>query len=594
MPEPVSGGRRYLPGLDGLRALAVFAVIAYHLNLPQASGGLLGVGLFFVLSGYLITEGLIAQWERSHTIRLGDFWKRRARRLLPALAVLLASVTIYVGLVRPAEWTTVRQAVVAAVFYVSNWWAIFHHVSYFARFGPPSPLDHLWSLAVEEQFYLLWPLVLWAGFKTVRHRGWLTVLVVTMALCSAGWMAWIYHPGADPNRVYYGTDTRAFALLIGAALALIWRSDRLAPLIPLRSRWILDGVGVMSLVVILAMMGRANPYTPSLYRGGLFGFSILSAVLVAVLAHPATRLGRLFGVSPLRWIGARSYGIYLWHYPVIVLTAPFTLNTFHWPLALAQTAASITLAALSWRFLEEPIRRGAARRLWRRLFPAQHRFAWILAPVPLALAGMVVVPALAGNPSPASTSLAMAPEPSQPLSRIPSPSPSVSAHASPTPASPSPTPFNGITAIGDSVLIDAAPDLTQVLPNIHINAQVGRQLFEAEPIVQHLEATQELGRAVVLELGTNGPFTKPEIDSLLKTIGPKRRIVLVNTRVPKPWEKPMNQLIDQAAQTHSNTVLVRWYSASSGHPDYFDPDGVHLTPKGAAAFANLVAGALKP
>ncbi len=351
--------RRYMPGLDGLRALAVLAVIAYHLNLPWAPGGLLGVCIFLVLSGYLITDILLAQWNLSASMNLKDFWLGRARRLLPALLTMLSGVMLWIYLYDPNRLSSLWNEVLAAVFYSSNWWLIFHKVSYFASFGPPSPLGHLWSLAVEEQFYLLWPLLLGLGLRYIPRRGRLMGLITALVIASATAMAVIYQPGLDPNRVYYGTDTRAFALLIGAVLALLWPSRKLAADLSPRQRMTLDAAGGSALLAVLAMIWLSNQYQSFLYCGGLLFFSIISAVLVAVLAHPASRLGRLFGISPLRRLGVWSYGIYLWHYPVIVLTSPgVDTGGLDISLAIAQTVLSISLAAISWYLIEEPIRHG--------------------------------------------------------------------------------------------------------------------------------------------------------------------------------------------------------------------------------------------
>ncbi|MDA8227583.1 MAG: acyltransferase, partial [Desulfitobacterium hafniense] len=310
----------YMPGLDGLRALAVFAVIAYHLNLTWVPGGLLGVSLFFVLSGYLITNILLKQWEQSGAIDLKDFWLRRARRLLPALFVMLAGVMSWVMLCAPERMAGLKQEALAAVFYTSNWYLIFHQVSYFESFGPPSPLGHLWSLAVEEQFYLFWPLLLGLGLRYLRQRKWIIGVTMAVALTSAAAMALIYIPGQDPSRVYYGTDTRAFALLVGAVLAMVWPSRKMNPDLSGKKRLALDVAGGLGLLVVLLMIGKTNQYQTSLYQGGLLLYSVAAAGLVAVLAHPASYLGRLFGWGPLRWLGECSYGIYLWHYPVIILT----------------------------------------------------------------------------------------------------------------------------------------------------------------------------------------------------------------------------------------------------------------------------------
>ena len=276
MHQPVRSGQRYLPGLDGLRALAVLAVVAYHLQLGWAQGGLLGVGVFFTLSGYLITDLLLAQREATGSLRLADFWLRRARRLLPALFVVLAVVVAWVTLLDRAQLPAIRGGVAASVGYVSNWWLIAQHSSYFAQFGPPSPLGHLWSLAVEEQFYLVWPWLLWLGLRTVRGRGErtrvynrlaaATLLLAAASACCA--MTLLYCPGYDPTRVYDGTDTRAFGLLIGAALAFVWPSRRLSGDVTAGGRWILDGCGVAGLGVIALLVWRTSEYAPFLYRGG--------------------------------------------------------------------------------------------------------------------------------------------------------------------------------------------------------------------------------------------------------------------------------------------------------------------------------------
>jgi peptidoglycan/LPS O-acetylase OafA/YrhL len=379
MPRPVSSGQRYMPGLDGLRALAVLAVIAYHEQFGWAQGGLLGVGVFFTLSGFLITSLLVGEWSADGRIKLGDFWLHRARRLLPALFVMLAVVTAWVTLEDRARLENLRSAVGAAAGYFSNWYLIARNQSYFSRFAPPAPLDHLWSLAVEEQFYLLWPLLLIVGLILLRRRkvpgAWLILPTAVLTIASAVAMASLYLPGFDPTRVYEGTDTRAFGLLIGAILALAWPSPgRLgahgAP--SKRRRILLDAAGVAGLAVICVMIWRVGEYSPFAYRGGLVALSVATAAVVAATAYPGSLVGQALGWGPLRWIGVRSYGIYLWHFPVIVMTSRANVKP---SLALAglQTAASILLAALSWQLIEEPIRHGAIGRAWARLRAADRR-----------------------------------------------------------------------------------------------------------------------------------------------------------------------------------------------------------------------------
>jgi peptidoglycan/LPS O-acetylase OafA/YrhL len=365
MPKPVGHAQRYMPGLDGLRAIAVLAVIAYHLNPAWAPGGLLGVGVFFTLSGYLITDLLLGQREATGRLQLGDFWLRRARRLLPALFLMLALVVAWVTLLDRSLLPDLRADVLAAVGYVSNWWNIVREASYFARFGPPPPLDHLWSLAVEEQFYLIWPWLLWLGLRYVPGRYTLAGLTLAGAALSAVAMALVYQPGVDPTRVYEGTDTRAFGLLIGAALAMVWPSRGLrADRVSYGGRILIEGAGVFGLVVIGIVIWRTSEYSPFLYKGGIVLLSVATVVVLTALVHPASWLGVAVGWTPLRWLGVRSYGIYLWHYPIIVLTAPGTQQKASLSLEVLQLVATIVVAALSWRFFEEPIRRGAIGWIW--------------------------------------------------------------------------------------------------------------------------------------------------------------------------------------------------------------------------------------
>ncbi|PZS11856.1 MAG: acetyltransferase, partial [Solirubrobacterales bacterium] len=321
MPKPVQRSARYMPALDGVRALAVCAVVAYHLGLGWAPGGLLGVGMFFTLSGYLITDLLLGQWDGGRR-GLAEFWGRRARRLLPALYLMLVVVSVWVAVGFHSRLADVRGQVISALLYVNNWWQISQHVSYFAQFGPPSPLNHLWSLAVEEQFYVVWPWLLLIGVWTVRERRRsvrarprLAGATLALAAASAIEMALLYRPSLDPSRVYDGSDTRAFGLLVGAALAMVWPSRALTGPVTAGARRIIDGLGSVGLGAIVVLVWRTNQYSPFLYHGGLVALSLATVLVVAAGAHPASRLARVLGWAPLRWVGVRSYGIYLWHWP---------------------------------------------------------------------------------------------------------------------------------------------------------------------------------------------------------------------------------------------------------------------------------------
>lgn len=600
MPEPVEGTSSYLPGLDGLRAVAVLAVVAYHLTFSWAKGGLLGVGVFFVVSGYLITDLLMSELHHRGTIALKQFWARRARRLLPALFVMLFVVMGFVTLFEHSQLPAMRSDLLPAIFYYSNWWFIFRHVSYFAKFGPPSPLGHLWSLAIEEQFYLVWPFVILAGVRWIRSRRLRIALILAAAAGSATEMALLFAPYVNPTRVYDGTDTRAFALLIGAALAMtLPRSQAFAP-ISTGARRVIEAVGTASLIGIFVMYWQVGEYSPFLYRGGMVLLSVLTAGVIAVIVHPGARLGKLLGRNPLRWIGERSYGIYLWHYPVIVLTTP-THAPPNLLRAFLQVGASITLAALSWRFIEQPVRHGALGRLWRRV--RQHEWnlrsglprltagQWALAVAVAAnavvclvgVSGLVTAPALAAA---AHDHTVLPPRHHHETSTSVANESGTTATTAPPPAG------QGVTAIGDSIMVDAAPYLTQMLPGIVIDAKVGQQLYQVQATVPTLKADGDIGTRLILELGTNGGYSVTQLENLLTSLGPMKKIVLVNTRVPDPWQTEVNATMATVAAAYPNVTLMNWYADSANSPQYFYTDGIHLNPVGAKVYASLIVQAL--
>jgi peptidoglycan/LPS O-acetylase OafA/YrhL len=658
VPEPVKRSQRYMPGLDGLRAVAVLAVVAYHLGLGWAPGGLLGVGVFFTLSGYLITDLLLGQ-RNNGGVRLGEFWLRRARRLLPALFLVLIVVTIWVSLTDRSQLGEVRGQVWAASIYVSNWWQIFQHVSYFARFGPPSPLNHLWSLAVEEQFYLVWPWLLLLGLHFVRERKRpvrihprLAAVTLALAVASAVEMAVLYHPAFDSSRVYDGTDTRAFGLLFGAALAMVWPSRQLTTHITPRARQILDLVGVVGLVTIVVLVWRTNQYSAFPYRGGMVVLSVATVLAVAALAHPATRVGVALGWGPLRWLGVRSYGIYLWHAPVIVLTTPTVGGAVEFPRGVLQVAGTITLAALSWRFVEEPIRRGALRRLWARARSANWRpramprrgrvgLAGALACVVLACVGLagVTPPAPVTSvtaairvgppqiqPPPATGPVSIATRGPGSGSRTNSVSvDSNQPSGAPTTSGPLRTSCRAVVHIGDStsegmVSPDYLPDRTQRLAAQYARVGATQQHLEisgATSIVETLPGgtnAYDVARSLVsngyrgcwvLALGTNDTADvfvgssvtlTTRIDKMMSAIG-HQPVMWVNAKslvASGPYSEAnmssWNAALAQACSRYPNMRIFDW--ASAARDGWFIPDGIHYTSPGYAARGHLIANAL--
>jgi peptidoglycan/LPS O-acetylase OafA/YrhL len=396
----------YRPALDGLRALAVLAVLLYHADIAWAPGGFLGVEVFFVLSGYLITALLLTEWQDQGRIDLTAFWLRRARRLLPALCILLASVLAFAVLFLPEEVASLRGDALATAGYVLNWRLIFEQKPYFETVGRPPLLQHLWSLAVEEQFYVLWPLLFAAGMRGLR-RGGMLFAVCTGAAAATLLMAQLYQPDSDPSRVYYGTDTRTAGFLAGAALALIQMPVRRpsspnplshagrggdstpAPTWRRRGPWdgrgaptalVLDCFGLTALGALAWQVVAVDEFQPRLYQGGLAAIAILSTVVVASAGDERARLlPRLLGWGPLRWVGLRSYGIYLWHWPIFMVTRPqLDISLDGLPLLTLRIGTTLAVAELSYRYVELPIRSGALGRAWRALRNARGSERWRL------------------------------------------------------------------------------------------------------------------------------------------------------------------------------------------------------------------------
>jgi peptidoglycan/LPS O-acetylase OafA/YrhL len=357
MPRPAGSEMKYLPGLDGMRAIAVAAIVGYHLGAPWLPGGLLGVGVFFTLSGYLITTILLTTWDRRGDLDLRNFWLRRARRLLPALIMVLIVVLVATPVLDREVLPERGIEALVALTAVSNWTTIASDVSYAQPFSNPGPLDHLWPLAVEEQFYLLWPLLLLLLFKTLRGRlERMALVTLVLATVSFLLMLLLAAAGFENLHAYQGTEAGAGGLLIGAALAMVWPTQLAAKLSENR-RHIMDLLGVGALAIIVAMFVLTDEHSRWLSLGGLLLLSLATAVLVAAAVHPASVVGPVLGVLPLRWIGERSYGIYLWHLPVVAFLPQGVLAAHPLLRAGGQLALIILLSALSWAVLENPIRR---------------------------------------------------------------------------------------------------------------------------------------------------------------------------------------------------------------------------------------------
>jgi peptidoglycan/LPS O-acetylase OafA/YrhL len=601
------------PGLDGVRALAVLAVMAFHEGLRGAPGGFLGVDVFFVLSGYLITDLLVTQRGRLGRLDLRIFWTRRARRLLPALAVVLIVVTAAVAVLEPDQLAGLRPALLAAVTYSSNWFQAVHHVSYFASFGPPPPLQHLWSLAIEEQFYLAWPLILGLLLTQVSDRLVRVAFAWLGAVISALLMAILYAHGGDPSRVYYGTDTHLTALLVGAALALTWPLAKVATA-PREFTRRLDFLGMAGLAVLAWAIGHLSGADPVVYPAGL-ALAALAAGALVLAATAGGAVGALLSMRPLRWLGIRSYGIYLWHWPVIALIAaasgPGPAAAWLW---VVEACLAIVLAAASWKWIEAPILRdgfratfGAYRRLLSESIRAARQSPVHVLPA-LAAVAAASVACTAGygvlNPPATQTSSLMRQvaqgERVSAASQVQS-TPRTVSGATPAPGRAPATgtarhrriPGWQVTAIGDSVMLASAVQLQKMLPGIYIDAQVSRQMGAGVADVKILADRGRLRQVVVVGLGTNGTVTDSQIRQLVREIGPRRTLVLVNTYEARPWEHADNGVLAAAGRRYPNVVLADWLATIGHHRSLLWGDGVHPRPPGARLYARMLVAAIE-
>ena len=639
----------YLPGLDGIRAIAIIGVLLYHADLPFMPGGFLGVDVFFVLSGFLITSLILEEFDRSGRVDFAKFYLGRARRLVPALVLVLLVTAIAAAFIYRDAARQVAADVLASIFYINNWWYVLADQSYFEFIGRPPLLKHLWSLSVEEQFYLIWPAVAYLVVRRARRPG-LLVVALVLAAASTAWMAVLsimngYPDYADPSRAYFGTDSHAMGLLIGAALATFWRPGRLARKVPRGGAaiWTITGIG--SLAVVIWFFAYVGEFTPWLYRGGFLIIALVTAVLIAVATHPAVRFGTILGIRPMRYIGQRSYGLYLWHWPIFMVTRPgLDIPLDGIGLLGLRLALTFAVAELSFRFVEMPIRKGAIDRFvkrWRESAGERRRSlairAWVVgaaaaialvmlagqlisAPRPSAQEGLpadvaeaigiasggptsvtledsspsVIVepsapPTITGS-GPATLPSAGASTPSSTAATSSSAASSSSGTPSPTSA-PTPgevTPNGRVSAIGDSVMLGARDTLKQVISGTRVDAEVSRMPGAFIGPLKRYVARGKLAPIVVIHPATNGVLPEDMFREMLQILKDVPRVVVVNSNMPRTWRDPNNAVIDKVLPEFDNAVLADWRTASQGRDEYFVSDGIHLTQAGATAFAGLV------
>ena len=571
MSRPQDKRLPYMPGIDALRAIAVLAVFFYHVNTGGwMPGGFLGVDVFFVISGYLITALLLSEYRKAGHLDVLRFWMRRARRLLPAVAVMIAVTLVLAAIVVPGEVPSLRGDALASLFYVNNWHLILSNQSYFQEFARPSLFRHLWSLSVEEQFYLLWPLTFAAGMKLLGRKR-LLLGVLAGAALSTLLMIILFSP-ANPDRDFYGTDTRAVGLLLGVALAMVWHPSQLRPITGRGARWILDGVGVFALVMVLRTFFEVHDFDPGLYHGGFLLLAFWTTLLIGVLAHPAARLGTILGTPPLVWLGLRSYSFYLWHWPVLMLTRPDIDVPLHGPvLVTLQLAATLALADLSYRYVEQPFR----QRRDSKAAPA-----WLGVGRP-ALAACVAATVLVVGWS-GLVSGGRAPGLRTEVASANPQTTGTTASAQRDPPK--------VLAIGDSVMAGAADTLRREFHgDAIVDAEEGRQPWDYAAVVEHYRDAGLLPNEVIVQIGNNGPVWFDELTDLRDSLEGVDHVYLVNVEVPRSWESEVNAELSQfAADDWPQATVIDWHAAAADNTD-LTYDQIHLTPQGERLYASLIA-----
>jgi len=623
---------RYISGFDGLRVLALLGVILYHLLPYDMKGGYLGVPIFFAISGYLITDLFVQEWDQNGSIKIWSFYGRRLKRLYPTLVVILFASTAYMTLFAQNLLTHIKSILWTNLLFVYNWWQIGNGQSYFDRYNGESPFTHLWYLSVIGQYYFIWPIVMIALLFTFRNRSHILGILAGLAIVSALLMMILYDP-SNTNRVYYGSDTRMTPYLLGAALAFFWPSTHLNPNLNNRGRWFLNLLGLVSLGVIVWMAFELSGTESFAYRGGMLIFSIFSIILVAVIAHPGASFNKWFTNPVFAWIGKRSYGIYLYQFPVMIFYEKAIVNIAAHPLwnALAEAAIIVVISDLSYRFIETPLAHFDYMHPLRGLgimFKKHKKGRLLVIPV-VAVLAIAVVGIVNGSNNNGSQHSALQlnitknnkkskkqndkalkaqkeaaekkkqhAEEVEKLKKEKSIKLNDKETAIKTKYGLQPSEVKiaekmSVTGIGDSIMADTSDDLQEVFPTAYISAKVGRQVYQAADILNQMKSQGTLSSNVLLNLGTNGPFTSEQVKSIVSIIGTKRQIFWVNVHVPtQNWESQVNDEIADAAKKYKNVHIVDWYGASQNNADWFYEDHVHPNIEGSKEYTSLITKAI--
>ena len=605
--------RRYITGLDGIRAIAVIMVLAYHLKLALFKSGFLGVTVFFVLSGYLITGILISEVEEEGTIDLKNFWLRRIRRLVPAVMSMAVVIIFVSAVVNRIIFTKGCKDFLASVLGFNNWWQIFNKVSYFEAAGVPSPFTHCWSLAIETQFYLIYPLILLGIYKLVKSReegrakrGLLFAgVTLLLALISVILMIALFNPQQDASRVYYGTDTRAFSLLFGALLAILWEYQ----MVPRRLSASVNMVlGSVSFAVLLVMTIAINGSSNFWYRGGQFFGTILTVLMVYAVSGRKTWLSRFLSNPVLKWIGDRSYSIYLWHYPIILLISKGIKAS--WWITLIEIVLSVVLAELSYRFIETPIRHGIigeylnilrsrpkSRQEKKRQIQVARRSLKVMAGTFVLTVSLILCMIFVPKKNALDTLQKREAKAKETGKMTEEQLAKQKANGSESEDTICTTDLTddeileglNLLLIGDSIAVDVTDDFYEMFPNSVSDTKIGRITSLGKQVLDsYIDEKKWEGEGVIFASLSNSPING-ELEDSREKIGKDMPLFLTTVRISHDtFEEESNSKIKKFVEENNHTYLIDWYAASEGHDEYFDADDTHLLPAGAKAYAKCI------
>lgn len=575
---------RHITSIDGLRAIAVTAVVLYHLGISWIPGGFLGVDLFFVISGYVITRLILDSINQSSALDLRAFYAARIRRIFPGLIFMVICTIIFIGVWAPEAIKRFLSDLPYALTGTINWLLVARNQDYFETIGRPPLLQHTWSLAVELQFYLIWPIILLTVLKYFGKKN-IARIALIIAMISGTTLFFVSLQLDQANakqisHIYFGTDTHSLGLFLGAALAVSWIPQNLSANIEKRAQDVIDAIGVVGLLGLISIFLFIDQSNANLYRIAFPLAGIFGCLVIISLVHPASRFAPLISTAPFRWVGQRSYGIYVWHWVIFQVTRPSVdLSGQTWALYLARVLLVLALADISLRWVEIPFRQGVVQNWFRgmKYRSAKVRLRQQLTVVAsivitLAITTSISVQAITKSDQISKEMLAHSTETTKPTEDLAS--------------------TTGLWVTGDSVILGIRSKLEAKEHISLVNARVGRQAPELLAVMR-VDQTSVPQSPVVFNLGNNNALSESTVVEIFEVLKNQPQIIVVNTAVPRSWKDANNTIISSVASRYPNVTVVDWNKISTGKPELFAPDGVHLSPAGSDVYVDLVVSVLE-